>query len=70
MPDIPHIQVNGEPFAWQPLLHVAAVIESLQADPNSVATALNGEFVPRDRREATLLHAGDTLTVFKAIVGG
>ena len=37
---------------------------------NSVATALNGHFVPRSLRDQTPLKPGDALTVFKAIVGG
>jgi sulfur carrier protein len=64
------VQVNGEHWPWQPGLQVAQIIESLEKPANSVATALNGHFVPRSQREHTPLKPGDVLTVFQAIVGG
>ena len=36
----------------------------------SVATAVNGEFVPRDRRAETVLRDGDAVAMFRQIVGG
>ncbi len=36
----------------------------------AVATAVNGEFVPRDRRAETLLRDGDAVAMFRQIVGG
>lgn len=36
----------------------------------TVATAVNGEFVPRSERERHTLHEGDTLLCFAAITGG
>jgi len=35
-----------------------------------VATALNGEFVPRTERAARVLRNGDKVTCFQAITGG
>lgn len=35
-----------------------------------VATALNGLFVPRERRDHQVLQHGDTLLCFQAITGG
>jgi sulfur carrier protein len=64
------IDVNGEPWPWQPGLQVAQVLANMDTPGNSVATAINGRFVPRALREQTPLKPGDTLTVFKAIVGG
>ena len=64
------IQGNGEPWPWQPGLHIAQVLASMDTLPDGVATALNGQFVARDRRSQTPLNPGDALTVFKAIVGG
>lgn len=49
---------------------LAALLESLERPPASVATALNGSFIPRDRRAATVLGAGDQVLLFKPIVGG
>ena len=49
---------------------LAALLESLERPPASVATALNGNFIPRERRAATVLGAGDQVLLFKPIVGG
>jgi sulfur carrier protein len=38
--------------------------------PESYASAVNGQFVPRGRRAATMLAEGDAVTLFQAIVGG
>ena len=70
MVDFPTVQVNGEHLPWQPGLQVEQVLKALDKPANSVATALNGSFVPRALREHTLLQPGDSLTVFQAIVGG
>ena len=64
------VLVNGEPWSWQPGLQVAQVLDAMDTPANSVATALNGHFVPRPLREQTPLNPGDALTIFKAIVGG
>jgi sulfur carrier protein len=42
--------------------------DSDQAD--AMATALNGQFVPRREREQVVLNDGDTLLCFAAITGG
>jgi sulfur carrier protein len=38
--------------------------------PEHYASAVNGQFVPRGRRAATVLADGDAVTLFQAIVGG
>lgn len=40
------------------------------AEDCSVATAVNGEFVPRAERARHVLRDGDTLLCFTAITGG
>ncbi|MBA4344192.1 MAG: thiamine biosynthesis protein ThiS [Methylibium sp.] len=49
---------------------LAHFLALLQCAPESVATALNGQFVARDARAATLLSDGDQVLLFKPIVGG
>ena len=44
------------------------VLEGL--DPQAVATAIDGEFVPRDQRADVALRDGARIDVFRAIVGG
>lgn len=51
-------------------LTLAALLASQQVEVPHVATAVNGAFVPRDLREATVLNPGDTVLTFQAIVGG
>lgn len=62
--------VNGQAQACTPGLSLADLLEQRGDAPEAVATALNGQFVPRRQREATLLQAGDSLTIFEAITGG
>ncbi|MES2952380.1 MAG: sulfur carrier protein ThiS [Pseudomonadota bacterium] len=38
--------------------------------PNAVATALNGQFVPRAQRDTHMLAGGDTIVTFQPIEGG
>ena len=51
-------------------LTLSALLLEHGVNAEQVATAVNGAFVPRDQREATLLHPGDTVLTFQAIVGG
>lgn len=49
---------------------LAALLEAQRRTPESVATALNGLFVPREARPGTVLGHGDQILLFKPIVGG
>jgi sulfur carrier protein len=51
-------------------LTLAALLTAQGVQPERVATAVNGAFVPRDQRAATLLKPHDTVLTFQAIVGG
>jgi sulfur carrier protein len=51
-------------------LTLAALLDRQGVDAASVATAVNGRFVPRALRAATVLQPGDTVLTFQAIVGG
>ena len=51
-------------------LTLAALLDAQGVDVNQVATAVNGEFVPRSLRAQMRLSAGDTVLTFQAIVGG
>lgn len=62
--------VNGQAQACAPGLNLADLLEQRGDAPEAVATALNGQFVPRRQREATQLQPGDSLTIFEAITGG
>jgi sulfur carrier protein len=62
--------LNGQPQPWRDGLSVAALLAEQGRAPDAVATALNGVFVPRVRREATLIQPGDALTLIQPITGG
>ena len=62
--------VNQHPRPWREGLSVAALLVELGHAPDSVATALNGAFVPRGRREAAPIQPGDELTLIQPITGG
>lgn len=51
-------------------LTLAALLEAQQVNAGQVATAVNGEFIPRAQRATTPLQPGDTVLTFQAIVGG
>ena len=51
-------------------LTLAALLSAQAINAQQVATAVNGQFIPRTQRETTLLKPGDTVLTFQAIVGG
>jgi sulfur carrier protein len=64
------VLVNGQVHALSASLTLAELIGELGHTPDSVATALNGEFVARSQRAERVLHSGDRITCFQAITGG
>lgn len=67
---MPEFTVNHQAQPWREGLSVASLLAQQGRAPESVATALNGVFVPRVRREATLIQPGDELTLIQPITGG
>ncbi len=65
-----NITLNGEARAVPGGLSLAALVASLGAPPQSLATAINQHFVPRDARAARILVDGDAITTFQPITGG
>lgn len=49
---------------------VAELLAEIGLASAKVATAINGEFLPAAKREATRLSAGDALEVLSAMQGG
>jgi sulfur carrier protein len=63
------IQVNGEVHTTAAAtLHDWVLAQG--STPESLATAINGQFVPRTARTNTLLRAGDHIQTFQPITGG
>lgn len=64
------VSVNGQAYTLAASDTLADLIGRLGHAPESVATALNGEFVARGERAARVLRNGDKVTCFQAITGG
>jgi len=68
------VTLNGQPYELPigsddgPTL--ARLLDLAGLVPESVATAVNGRFVPRGQRSSTSLKDGDSVTGFQPIVGG
>jgi len=64
------ITVNGEPRAIDAAQTLADLVAELGEPPQSLATAVNGEFVPRSARATVQLRDGDAVFTFQPITGG
>lgn len=64
------ITVNGQAREVPEGSTLADLVAQLSASPQALATAVNGDFVPRDVRAAHLLKAGDQVFTFQPITGG
>lgn len=64
------IYLNGEVRQLGDGITLAALVESLGQTPAALATAVNGNFVPRVQRPACRLQQGDAVTTFQPITGG
>ncbi|MCF8205304.1 MAG: sulfur carrier protein ThiS [Methylotenera sp.] len=62
--------LNQQACPWREGLTVAALVAEQGHAPDALATALNGRFLPRGQRDATLLQPGDVLTFIQPITGG
>ncbi|MCP1200228.1 sulfur carrier protein ThiS [Notoacmeibacter sp. MSK16QG-6] len=50
--------------------NLAALLDELDYADRLVATALNGEFVPKDERDAAMLSEGDKVEILAPMKGG
>jgi len=64
------ITVNGEPRSVDDHATLADLVAALGQAPQALATAVNGEFVPRGAREGVQLREGDAVFTFQPITGG
>lgn len=64
------LSFNDLTLPCTPGLTLAALLADQGVQTTQVATAVNGEFIPRTQRETTILKPGDTVLTFQAIVGG
>ena len=64
------ITLNGEPRALEDNATLADLVAALGQSPQALATAVNGEFVPRAARAGVQLREGDAVFTFQPITGG
>lgn len=64
------LNFNGLTLPCPEGLTLAQLLDEQGLDPDTIATAVNGAFVPRDQRANTVLQPNDTVLTFQAIVGG
>ena len=64
------ITVNGEPRSIDAGATLADLVAALGTTPQVLATAVNGEFVPRAVRASVQLREGDAVFTFQPITGG
>jgi sulfur carrier protein len=65
-----NVQFNGLTLHIDSHTSLAELLAQQGIAPASVATAVNGQFIPRAQREHLRLQEGDTVLTFQAIVGG
>lgn len=61
---------NGTDLPCPEGLTLAQLLDEQGLEADTIATAVNGAFVPRTLRATTPLQPGDTVLTFQAIVGG
>lgn len=64
------IRVNNDTLQLHDGATLAVLVASLDKPPAALATAVNGDFVPRDQREQRVLRDGDVVMTFEPITGG
>lgn len=64
------VTLNGAPHSVREDTTLDALLQRLGQPAEGIATAVNGEFVPRAARAQRRLATGDAITCFAPIVGG
>ena len=64
------VTLNGEPRELPAGSTIAQAVAELTAAPSGVASAVNGDVVPRGSWASTVLRDGDQVEVVTAVQGG
>jgi thiamine biosynthesis protein ThiS len=64
------LTVNGRPREVAAGASLPALLDELAIDRRVIAVALNGEVLPRDQYDATILREGDRVEVVRMVGGG
>ena len=69
-PELLDLRLDGHPHAVPAGATLADLVAAQGHAPEAVASAVNGDFVPRGQRAAQKLQAGDAVLLFRPITGG
>lgn len=64
------ILLDGKPHRVAQGCSLQQLLDELGLQPADATTAVNGQFVPRAARQGHPLQPGDSVLLFRAIVGG
>lgn len=64
------IQLNQDRMRVEDGTTLAGLVALLDKPPAALATAVNGDFVPRESRQDVALREGDVVLTFEPITGG
>jgi len=64
------LTLNGQPCTCDKVQTLTELLRARAIAPDTVAVALNGTFVPKDRYDTTPLHDGDTIEILEPVWGG
>ncbi|WP_145168752.1 sulfur carrier protein ThiS [Rubripirellula lacrimiformis] len=64
------ITVNGETVEIESTMSVQQMLDTVDVPPNYLAVEINGDVVPRQQYEATMVAAGDDIEVVTLVGGG
>lgn len=64
------ISLNGATHQLDPGATLVELLSLMGQSPQSLATAVNGEFVAREARGERILRDGDVVFTFQPITGG
>ncbi len=64
------IQLNQQRVELADGATLAHLVASLGKTPAALATAVNGDFIARERRQEQVLQDGDIVLTFEPITGG
>jgi thiamine biosynthesis protein ThiS len=67
---MPTLTVHGKPRQIEREMTVPEFLEAHGIDRRLVAVAVNGEVIPRDRYDVTMLREGDVVEVVRMVGGG
>lgn len=64
------VRVNGEEFPFREGMNVQELLEEMDFDETKIAVEYNGDILPKNDYDKTVLKEGDVLEVVSFVGGG